>query len=283
MRVLLRLLLPVTLFSLPAFAQEVSTPRSLAAGESLLPLAATAPASLALVRPVRPALARCTDATRREPQCRFRWKKALLESAEFLAVQHSMNTSTYHGTLQGPFFRDWFRSLKHYRFSRWSDDDPFIVNYVGHPMMGGVAARIQIQNDPLGSPQQVGWNRGYWKSRGKALAWASVYAAQWELGPFSETSIGNLGSFTYYQPAVKHLSNGTGLTDMVTTPVVGTALTIGEDLIDKYALQRMLARTGNPFLRTGLSVLNPTRSFANLLRFKPPWYRDRATRPAPGE
>jgi len=149
-----------------------------------------------------------------------------------------------------------------------------IVDYVGHPMMGAVVARIQIQNDPVGARQEVGWNKGYWKSRGKAFAWAAVYSTQWELGPFSETSIGNIGHWWYYQPNVKHDSNGTGLTDLVTTPVGGTLWAIGEDLIDKHAVRRLQRVSKNPFYKTGLSILTPTRSFANLLRFKKPWYRD---------
>ncbi len=209
-----------------------------------------------------------------ESDCSFRWRAALIESANFLAIQHAVNSSTYHGTLKGPFFRDWFDSVGNYRFSAWSDDDPFIVDYIGHPMMGAVVGRIQIQNDPRGMRQVIGKSKAYWKSRTKALAWSAVYTAQWELGPISETSIGNLGNFGYYSKSAGHLTNGTGLTDLVTTPVAGTAWLVGEDLIDKYLTRRIEAHSHNFFYRASISMLTPTRSVANLLRFKAPWYRD---------
>jgi hypothetical protein len=213
-----------------------------------------------------------------QQDCTFRWIPALTQSAQFLAIQHAMNTSTYHGTLEGPFFADWANSVSKYRLTRWTDGDPFIVDYIGHPLMGAVTGRIQIQNDPIGVRQVIGWRKSYWKSRAKALAWSAVYAAQWELGPVSETSIGNIGSFNYISKADGKPTNGTGLVDLVATPVLGTAWLIGEDLLDKHLVSRLETRSRNPFYLTSISVLTPSRSFANLLRFKVPWYRDGAGR-----
>jgi hypothetical protein len=228
----------------------------------------------AVIEPVRPVrFASCEESA--DPHaCRFQWRPALVQAAQFLLIQHAMNMPTYNGTLKGPFFKDWMRALKHYRYSRFADDDPFIVNEIGHPMMGAVVSRIAIQNDPRGRMQDVGWNKRYWKSRGKALAFASVYAVQWELGPFSETSIGNLGTFNYYSQSAKHMTNGTGFTDMLVTPTAGITWSIGEDLIDKYVIRRIEGHSRNVFYRMGISMLNPTRSAANLLRWKTPWYRD---------
>jgi hypothetical protein len=227
-----------------------------------------------LIEPVRPArAANCEDSAQKNA-CKFHWGAALQQSAQFLFLQHMMNVPTYHGTLKGPFFKDWLDSVKHYRFSRFQDDDPFIVNYIGHPMMGAVVSRIHIQNDPRGRTAHIGWNKRYWKSRAKALAFASVYAAQWEIGPFSETSIGNLGSFRYYSASAHHMTNGTGFTDMLVTPTAGITWSMGEDLIDKYVIKRIEGHSRNPFYQLGISVLNPTRSAANLLRWKMPWYRD---------
>ncbi|HUS18740.1 MAG TPA: hypothetical protein VMZ25_03745 [Terriglobales bacterium] len=209
--------------------------------------------------------------------CRFNWRPALLQSIQFLAIQHAMNTPTYHGTLQGPFFRDWFRSVKAYRYTRWSDDDPFLVDYIGHPMMGAVVGRIQVQNDPRGMSLEFGRSKNYWKSRAKAFGFAAVYTAQWELGPVSETSIGNIGSFEYYSPSAHHLSNGTGAVDLVMTPLGGTAWLVGEDLLDKYAIARLERVSNQKLWLLSISVLNPTRSVANLLRMKTPWHRDTRT------
>ncbi len=223
---------------------------------------------------------RCAAGLETAAACSFHWRPALLQSARFLAIQHAMNTPTYKGTLKGPFFGDWFRSVGAYRFSRWSDDDPFLVDYIGHPMMGAVTGRIQVQNDPRGVTAEFGKSKLYWKSRAKALAFSSVYATQWELGPLSETSIGNLGSFSYYSKSAKHLSNGTGMVDLVMTPVGGTAWLIAEDALDRYAIRRLEHLSQRRLWLLGISVLNPTRSAANLLRFKAPWYRD--TRPVGG-
>lgn len=206
--------------------------------------------------------------------CSFNWLPALTQSMTFLSLQHAGNVSTYDKELKGPFFRNWFRSVANYRFSRWSDDDPFIVDYIGHPMMGAVAGRIQIQNDPRGMGLEFRNRPAYWKSRAKAMAFAAAYTVQWELGPASETSIGNLGLHEYYSPTAKRMTNGTGMVDLVVTPVAGTAWTVGEDLIDRYAIRKLEGRTRNPLALSAISVLNPTRSFANLLRWRAPWYRD---------
>lgn len=217
---------------------------------------------------------RCAAGLETKTACSFNWRPAVLQSVRFLALQHAMNTPTYKGTLKGPFFRDWFRSVKAYRYTRWSDDDPFIVDYIGHPMMGAVTGRIQVQNDPRGLTLEFGKSKAYWKSRAKALGFSAVYAAQWELGPVSETSIGNLGSFGYYSKSAGHLTNGTGMVDLVMTPVGGTAWLIGEDALDRYAITRLERVSDRKLWLLGISVLNPTRSVANMLRFRAPWHRD---------
>ena len=217
---------------------------------------------------------RCAAGIESGPACSFKWRPALFQSVRFLAIQHALNTPTYRGTLKGPFFRDWLRSVKAYRYTRWNDNDPFLVNYIGHPMMGAVTGRIQIQNDPRGISLEFGKSKAYWKSRAKAMGFSSVYAAQWELGPVSETSIGNLGSFSYYSESSGRVTNGTGAVDLVVTPVAGTAWLIGEDIIDKYAIRRLERVSNKKLWLLGISVLNPTRSVGNMLRMKTPWHRD---------
>jgi hypothetical protein len=232
----------------------------------------------ATMEPLRPTRFGSCEESADPHACSFQWRSALEQAAQFLVIQHMLNMPTYNGTLKGPFFKDWFDSLKHYRFSRFQDDDPFIVNYVGHPMMGSVVSWIAIQNDPRGRVQTIGTKKAYWKSRAKALAFASVYATQWEIGPFSETSIGNLGSFKYYSASAHHMTNGTGFTDMLVTPTAGVTWSMGEDLIDKYLIRRLEGHSTNPLYRMSISMLNPTRSAANLLRWKAPWYRDTRNR-----
>ncbi len=234
---------------------------------------------LAVVAPVRadPAIA-CANRNADPQQCRFHWRSALKQSALFLAIQHGGNAigegSVRRSFSRGPFFRRYAQALEHYRFSRWSDDDPFLVDYVAHPMMGAVVARIQVQNEPRALSQEVSGRATYWRSRLHALGWATLYAFQWELGPISESSIGNTGSFQYWSKSAHHLTNGTGVTDLVTTPIAGTAFLIGEDILDRYAIHRLESISRNPAWLLAISVLNPSRSAANLLRWKSPWFRD---------
>ena len=124
----------------------------------------------------------------------FQWKPALLQSGLFLGVQHSFRLVTEPGTreeLKGRFFPDYAAALKGVR--GWGDSDPFIVNYVGHPFEGAVAGYIQVHNDPRFQRAEFGSSSLYWKSRLRAMAFAGVYSAQFEVGPLSEASIDNVG------------------------------------------------------------------------------------------
>jgi hypothetical protein len=196
----------------------------------------------------------------------FQWGQALWQSGLFLGVQHGFRMGTEDGSraqLKGPFFRDWLRSVKSVR--GWEDGDPFIVNYVGHPMMGAVSGYIAVQNDPAYRTQQFGRDPRYWKSRLRATAFSAAYSAQFELGPASEASIGNIPM----NPAAA------GVSDLVITPVLGASWQITEDALDRYVVQRIEGMTDNKWLLLlARGMLNPSRSFANMMRLKVPWYRD---------
>lgn len=202
---------------------------------------------------------------------RFQWGEAIRQSIRFLVVQHCFRLMTEKGTRQelgGPFFKDYFNTIRQLR--GWDDGDPFLVNYVGHTMMGAVSGYIQIQNDPEGAVQEIGANRKYVISRLKALGWATAYSTQFELGPISEASIGNVG----IRPTRK-AKNPMAFVDLVVTPTLGTALIVGEDALDKYVINRIEHRTSNRLVRVlARGFLNPCRSFANLMRMKWMWYRE---------
>jgi hypothetical protein len=112
--------------------------------------------------------------------------------------------------LKGPFFDDWFTSVK--ATKGWGDADDFLANYIGHPMQGSVTGYIFAQNDPKGRYQTFAWSSPYWISRLKATAWSALYSTQFELGPISEASIGNVG-----YPG----SSLSGAVDLVMTPLGG--------------------------------------------------------------
>jgi hypothetical protein len=201
----------------------------------------------------------------------FHWKSAIKQSLLFLAISHAFRFSTEPSTradMKGPFWSDYFHSVKNLR--GWGDGDEFLVNYIGHSMEGAVSGYIQIQNDPKGIRQEVGFNKGYWVSRLKACGWAAAYSLQYELGPLSEASLGNVG----LKPSKKS-NHPMGYIDLVVTPVVGTGWLAGEDLIDRYVLRRLESKVKNRWVRAlARSMLNPSRSFANMHRAQWFWHRD---------
>ncbi len=201
----------------------------------------------------------------------FNWDGAMKQSAIFLGIQHAFRLATEEGTradLKGPFFKDYLKALKSLR--GWDDGDPFIVNYIGHPMMGSVAGFIQVQNDPRGTNEEVSLKKSYWVSRLKATAWSFAYSTQFELGLISEASLGNIGIRPY-----GNRKHPMAYVDIVVTPIAGTGWMVGEDLLDKHLIQRFEAYMPNrATFALFRSFLNPTRSFANILRGKKPWHRD---------
>ncbi len=194
----------------------------------------------------------------------FQWADALKQYMMLLTWQHSVRLfqERTYSELGGPFWSDYVESVQ--SLSGWVDGDTFATNYVAHPIMGAVTGYIQVQNDPAGRSVEFGRSRAYWRSRGWALAAAAIYSAQFELGPVSEASIGNVG-----------LNPGTmAYVDLVMTPVLGLGMIIAEDAIDRYFIAKVERRLGRNQARLLRSLLNPNRSIANLLRIEWPWKRD---------
>lgn len=207
-------------------------------------------------------------ATVTEPQD-FQWKPALLQSLQFLMIQHAgrMIQEKTRRELDGPFFKDYIDAASN--IHTWSDGDGILTNYVGHPIMGATAGYIQIFNDPRGRPLEFdGRSRNYWNSRLKALAWSAAYSTLFEIGPLSEASIGNVGKVPPTMAVV----------DLVITPVGGFGLILLEDWVDKRFIASWEQSGGFKarFLRI---ALNPSRSLGNALRWKSPSYRDTRARP----
>jgi len=196
------------------------------------------------------------------------WSSLLVQSLGFLGIEHSFRWVTEEGTRHPhrSFFDGYVDSLN--SLHGWADGDPFYVSYVGHPMQGAVAGFLFVQNDRKYRAVEFGKNRQYWKSRLRAAAFAWVYSEQFEIGPLSEASIGNIQAFFPQQ----------GFVDQVATPAIGLAWIIAEDSMDRYIIERIEARTHNPYVRLLVrGGLNPARSMANLIALRVPWHRD--TRP----
>src|SRR4029453_6323143 len=158
----------------------------------------------------------------------------------------------------------WFRSVSHLG-GDWDDHGKKFANYVAHPMGGAVYAHIYRQNDRRRRELQVG-DPGYGGLVLRALLFSTVISLQFELGPLSEASIGNVGMRD---------PNKMAWGDLVITPALGVAWMVSEDVIDAQILKRMDGQ--QIVLRNTLRfLLNPSRAPANLSRGTWPWYRPRA-------
>lgn len=207
----------------------------------------------------------------------FQWGPAVWQSLSFLLIQQGgligSDKWTRWNMLHGKFFEDWGRSVKGAFSSGWDDGDPFLDNYIGHPVQGALTGYIQVQNDPKYRAVEFGMTKAYWASRLRAMAWTTAYSFQFEIGPISEASISNLGSYEYLGDHGR-MTTGMGYVDFVMTPVGGLGWMMMEDALDRFVvkkLERKLGRGWGNFFRV---ALNPTRAGANVLRAKAPWYRD---------
>jgi hypothetical protein len=220
----------------------------------------------------------CEDGTLRGKPCRVSWWRVLSESLIFLAAQHggniAMDSDTRNALTNGSFWGDYAYCVEHYRWSRWKDDDPFGVDYLGHPMMGAVTNSIYEQNDPKQRALMYENTRRYWMGRLRATAYSAAYSAQWKIGPASEASIGNTGINTYYRPDIGRYTNETGMQDFFITPIGGLAWNVGEDAIDRFILSHVRHGTRNKWLLLASSLTTPGKSAANITRFRAPYYRD---------
>jgi len=194
------------------------------------------------------------------------WSAVARQSAFFTGIQHGFRLGMEKGTrsgMKGPFWQGYMDSVGN--MHGWGDGDPFLVNYIGHPMQGAVSGYIYIQNDPLARQLRFGRDPRYWRTRMKAMGVAWAYSEWFELGPFSEASIGKIQSRRPQQ----------GFVDHVVTPLIGTGWLITEDFLDEKIVLPFENRFENRWARMMVrSWLNPSRSFSNALRFKAPWYRD---------
>ena len=216
----------------------------------------------------------------------YHWGGLLAQSLFFNVIENSVRTASddqiRNLLAKKPFWHDYAASIRQFNMRRWNDGDDFLVNYTGHPMQGAVSGFIEIQNDPRARALEIGANREYWESRFKAFLWATAYSVHSEISPIGEAGIGNEGGWTYpihcktrcTEPGTyHHYTNNTGWVDFIITPTVGTLWLLAEDTLDRYISDRIQGngRIVPKIVRGGL---NPSRTMANAVRFKAPWYRD---------
>ena len=200
-----------------------------------------------------------------ERRTRFRWWPAIGESLLYTGIMHTFDLSQQAGTrdaLNGHWFANYTQSVSELR--GWSDSDTFMAPYVGHPIEGSIFGFIERQNDPKYQRVQWGDGREYWVSLLRSMAYGAVWHTQWKIGPISEASIANV---------MLHASPG--FITLVDTPTLGFCTMLAEDAADRYLIMGLENRTNNrAIIILARSFLNPGRTFANLMAFRTPWFRD---------
>lgn len=198
------------------------------------------------------------------------WSQVIGNSLRLASLEHMTRLMLQPDTrraLSGPFIADYRHSLKRPR--GWNDGNPWAVNYIGHPIHGAAAGFVWLSAQRE-KPVPLEFSRRFWSSRGQAALWAAAYSVQFEWGPFSEASIGNVGM----RPGT------TGWVDHVMTPVGALGMMVLEDWVDHKLVLRIERATGNRFVRAAARIgLNPSRSMSAMSQGQMPWTRaDRTLR-----
>jgi hypothetical protein len=234
---------------------------ALAFALTALPAGAAADDSPADVQPARVQPPRAQGVTRSADI-----KAAIVDSLKLLGIEHGARITFQEKTrraLGGDFWADYKRSVRWPR--QWQDTDSWLVNYIGHPLHGAAAGYVWLDHDPGSNREQFGLSSRYWASRWRSVAWSAAYSVQFEIGPLSEASIGNVGM----NPTT------TGWVDYVVTPAGGFAILLAEDALDRFLVRWVEARTHNRFYRASMRMLfGPARALANAATSKAPWRRD---------
>jgi hypothetical protein len=189
---------------------------------------------------------------------------AFADSLKLLMLEHGTRLAFQEKTrseLGGPFWRDYRRSVRWP--GQWEDADDWWVNYVGHPIHGAAAGYVWLDHEP-GAPTTISLRARYWASRARAVAWVGFYSLQFEIGPLSEASIGNVGM----RPET------TGWVDHVVTPVGSLGFIVAEDALDRYFVRWVEQHTRNRVARATLRLIfNPGRTLSNTANGRAPWSR----------
>jgi hypothetical protein len=187
------------------------------------------------------------------------WAATLSASLRLLVLEHGVRLATESKTRQalaGSFLGDYTRSVRWPR--QWSDGDGWQVNYVGHPVHGAAAVWLWLEHAP---PRAKGL-RPYMTSRATAAMFAGLYSLQFEMGPLSEASVGNIG----LRPET------IGWADHVVTPIGAFGVMLLEDVLDRSVLPWVERKTSNPIVRAlARMALNPGKGVAHLSQGRAPW------------
>jgi hypothetical protein len=202
-----------------------------------------------------------------DPLKKASFMKVLQYSVQLIFYEHVMRVAVQPFTraeLDGPFWRDYINSVKMPK--KWGDLDSWEVNYIGHSMAGSSGVRLWlVQREPnhLGNG-----NKHYWKAMFRGFLFSILFSEQFEIGPLSEASIGNVG-----------LREGrTGWTDHIVTPFGAVLWTMYEDAVDKWVLTWIEKHVPLNMAKVAARlILCPGWMLANIGMNRLPW--DRPGRP----
>jgi hypothetical protein len=175
-------------------------------------------------------------------------------------IQHASrmtNAYTRQETMEGPFFDDWFTSAAGLFDGNWDDGNKWATNYLAHPAGGAVYGHIARRQSKYNG--LLPGDKGYYKSVLLGMGFIAGASLNFEIGPISESSIGNVG---LYNPDLQ------GWVDPVITPTIGTAWMVMEDYVYKHVLTKIESRRWRNFWHI---VVNPARTMANICAFGAPW------------
>jgi hypothetical protein len=210
-----------------------------------------------------------SDAISQTKEASVQWGRVVGQILSFTAVQHGVRLTERktRRELDGPWFRDWVNSASSLFIEpTWSDGGGLFTNYVAHPMAGSVYAYIYRQNDPSDLRMVFGSGGGYVAHLAKSSTVSALSSLHFEIGPFSESSLGNVGMPPHrYKMA---------WVDVVVTPALGAVWMAGEDALDHYVIERLERKINNTACKILMRIfLNPTRSMANVVAAERPWKR----------
>jgi hypothetical protein len=209
-------------------------------------------------------------------ECRVHWHQLVISTVLFNAFENAGNLYTgfwyRYETTHGAWWDRYVNSVEGWRWDRWADNNPFLDDYVGHPMMGAITNALWKQNDPKSMTLEQSNTWPYWRSLMRQTTFSAAYSFEWKFGPLGEAAIGHNGDHYFADQGA--ITNETGWVELVTTPIGGTLWTMAEDALDKHVIRHLEDKSRNPFALLTYQFLNPARGTANILRFRPPWYRD---------
>ena len=116
--------------------------------------------------------------------CRVHLGQLVISSAMFNAFQNAGNLYTgywyRYETTHGKWWDRYVASVKGWRWDVWSDNNPFLDDYVGHPIMGSITDYLWIQNDPKSMTLEQSNTWPYWRRMLRALAFSTCLQLRME-------------------------------------------------------------------------------------------------------